>query len=337
MNKKLDNFFHTARSVVLTPSEKSSIKLALVRELEARPRSRYTFSFLHTRYFQLSMTMLLVLLVTGGGVSSAAEGAVPGDWLYAVKVGINESVKDSFLSGAQRAAWEAAKIARRLEETETLATRGELQADTQAQLAASVTRSAERFQEEIAALPEGHNVREVANAKTELKAALKAHTRILNTVARDLPEQAEEVAPVLAVVQEAQGKVASFDNDNSNQVPELARGKVAAPAASPMMMSAPASPSLQAVATVTVEEDSSLSDEDLADTEEQVKELEKLVKNSNEKLDQRGAEQLSERLEAVSEALSSGRGNHAKAIVEETKILLKAKQRGNLKQLDLGL
>lgn len=337
MNKKLDHFFHIARSVALTPAEKSAIKLALVRELEARPQARHTFSFLHGRYFQLSMTMLLVLLVTGGSISSAAEGAVPGDWLYVVKVGINESVKDSFLSGAQRAAWEAAKIARRLEETETLATRGELKSDTQAQLAASVTRSAERFQEEIAALPEDHDTREVVNAKTELNAALKAHARILDTVVRDVPEQAEVVAPVLAVVEEARGKVANFDNNNSNQQPELARGKTDAPAAFSMMMSAPvSSPSSQALATTT-EEDEYLSDEELAETEEQVKELEKLVKNSDEKLDKRGAEQLSERLEAVSEALNSGRGNHARAIVEETRILLKAKQRGNLKQLDLGL
>jgi len=58
----------------------------------------------------------------GGGVSYAAEGAVPGDALYPIKVGINEEVRDIVaLTPEAKADWESRLVERRLEEAEKLA------------------------------------------------------------------------------------------------------------------------------------------------------------------------------------------------------------------------
>src|SRR3989344_3616455 len=51
---------------------------------------------------------LVIALMLGGGVSFAAEGSLPGDALYPVKVSVNEEVRGAITVGAEaKAEWEA--------------------------------------------------------------------------------------------------------------------------------------------------------------------------------------------------------------------------------------
>lgn len=68
----------------------------------------------------LTATIIFLLFISGG-VSYAAEGALPGEALYPIKFSINEVLYETFsFSDEARATWEARRAERRIEEVVTL-------------------------------------------------------------------------------------------------------------------------------------------------------------------------------------------------------------------------
>lgn len=77
----------------------------------------------------MTAALIAIMLMVGGGTSYMAEGAVPGDLLYPVKIEVNENVKSVLaFSNEAEAKLQAELVAERLEEAEKLALRGELNA-----------------------------------------------------------------------------------------------------------------------------------------------------------------------------------------------------------------
>ena len=73
---------------------------------------------------------LLIALALGAGVSFSANDALPGDGLYAVKVGVNERLREAFAADdAARARVHAELAGRRLDESETVAAGATLRAE----------------------------------------------------------------------------------------------------------------------------------------------------------------------------------------------------------------
>lgn len=85
-----------------------------------------------------SFALALLLIVTvSGGVASAAEGTVPGDALYPIKVAILEPLQTSLMfSGVEKSAWQRTLAERRLREAATLARTGALKPAVEAKLRA---------------------------------------------------------------------------------------------------------------------------------------------------------------------------------------------------------
>ncbi len=78
-------------------------------------------------------------MLVGGGTSFAAQGAVPGDFLYSVKTEINEPVRSAFAVGANAEADLQAKlVAERIEEAEELEAEGKLEGKAAAKLATNI-------------------------------------------------------------------------------------------------------------------------------------------------------------------------------------------------------
>lgn len=90
------------------------------------------------QYWKHSMPIiagLLIAVFVGGGVSYAAEGALPGEVLYPIKVHVNESVRETLaLSSEAKANVEADIASRRVEEAKELAVQGILSTSTVAEL-----------------------------------------------------------------------------------------------------------------------------------------------------------------------------------------------------------
>lgn len=85
-----------------------------------------------------SFAFVLVIAVVGSSTAYAAEGAVPGDFLYTLKVNISEPIRTALaISSEARAEVHARLAERRMEEAQVLAARGTLTADVKAGLEAN--------------------------------------------------------------------------------------------------------------------------------------------------------------------------------------------------------
>ncbi len=107
----------------MTDYEKAIGKASLLRFMRANPLNEQGFAFVHWLLKPMTavISSLSALLLVGGGMAYAAEGSMPGDLLYPVKVHITEPVISGLsLTSARRAQWNVRTIERRLEEADAL-------------------------------------------------------------------------------------------------------------------------------------------------------------------------------------------------------------------------
>lgn len=100
------------------------------RFIEQVPVSTSWFTKLRNIHIMPMTFAILIALMISGGTTFAAQSALPGDFLYPVKVEVNENIKSVFTFGADaEAELQADLLAERVTEVETLQARGELTAE----------------------------------------------------------------------------------------------------------------------------------------------------------------------------------------------------------------
>ena len=111
-----------------------------VRSIEEVQSNSVFTLFTNTHLRIMKATLLIALLIGTGGTSFAAQGAVPGDLLYPVKVHVNENVRSTFAFGADaEAKLQAQLLGERLEEAQKLAARGQLEGEVAADVRSNIT------------------------------------------------------------------------------------------------------------------------------------------------------------------------------------------------------
>lgn len=172
-----------AQKIRLTPGEKALMRariFGLPAQAGARVPSPYVaYSFQLTALYRYALVALLTVFLVGGGTVSAAQGALPGDVLYPVKISVNEGVEELFARTPTARAEVHTKFAqRRLEEAETLAALGTLDATTTAKLEERLNTHVERAHAFALEL----EVKEpdiAAEVKVKLESSLAAHSIVL--------------------------------------------------------------------------------------------------------------------------------------------------------------
>lgn len=130
-----------------------------------------------------------IVALLGGGTSVAAENALPGEALYAMKTEVNERVVSALSFGKDaKAEWEARRAERRLEEVATLANEGELKTDVSVRIRANFKAHADRVQARVEALTAAGDTDKAADLASRFEGSLRAHDRILER----LKERANE-------------------------------------------------------------------------------------------------------------------------------------------------
>jgi hypothetical protein len=134
MNKFTKQFHTEAHDVRLTSAERSRIEHALRQAMGTSVATPSPF-FISSFYFSRALVAVALILVVGGTTAFAAEGTLPGDLLYPVKVGVNEPFTGALaFSNTAKATWHADVAETRLSEAETLAENGTLTASTSDEL-----------------------------------------------------------------------------------------------------------------------------------------------------------------------------------------------------------
>ena len=159
----------------------------------------------------------LLIIGSVGGTAYAAENTLPGDTLYAVKVGFTEPLQTALTpSGTGKASWHAILAERRLEEAAALAAENNLSTETQAMLAANFTEHVEESVAHAEQLAVEGDTYASLSVRSDLEARLVAHEQILGVIAghfaqasvEGIGDTSEAVENLLAVVKERGNTVA---------------------------------------------------------------------------------------------------------------------------------
>lgn len=138
---------------------------------------------------RLFMPALLIalILVAGGGTSLAAQNSLPGEFLYPLKIELNEEIVSALaVSDESEASLQAKLTKERLEEAEALAANGTLTAE----LAADISTRLKTHQEKAEAL----------SAKLEAKGDLKTSGNVRSTIEGTFRSYADVLSNLNATV-----------------------------------------------------------------------------------------------------------------------------------------
>jgi len=176
---------NTMRGRLYDFMEANPVRESLFAHFKA-PRLRgLFFGMLHLRAYKPAplFAVITIFVLAGGGLSYAAEGALPGEALYPVKVRINEEVRAVLaLSQDSKADWEAARVERRLEEAAKLSLRGEVSEKAKTELAERFEKNSGLVEKRIAMLESAGEEKTAVDIASRLEVSLRAHGQVLSQI-----------------------------------------------------------------------------------------------------------------------------------------------------------
>lgn len=187
------------RATRLTAAEKEAM---LAKIFEAPSPSPYAAPgwqvfFVRHRRVSFALSAMLVFFLVGGSAMYAAEGTVPGNLLYAVKVAVSEPLRDAVYRAPEaRASWEQKKAERRLEEAESLARAHKLDEPRRLELEKKFEKHSDDFNAALAKLPAASTstAEKTGRAKREFDSAVSSRAEALDDIIEkpDTPETEKE-------------------------------------------------------------------------------------------------------------------------------------------------
>lgn len=146
------------------------------------------------------LAIVAILAALGGGVSIAAQSALPGSPLYAVKIDVNEPVMSALsFTDKGKAAFEAERAGRRLSEAEQLATTASVSADVTLQIQTNFKAFADRTQQRIDALS-ATDPQAAADLASNFETALRAHEKVLARLSASSSHLHDELSDLQSIV-----------------------------------------------------------------------------------------------------------------------------------------
>lgn len=126
MRNTIKKIKHISKDLRLSNEEQVFMREKLIRYIEAHPlqhvsrtssaRKKFPF-FFNMRSKRVLSGIVLLGILAGGSLSFAAEGTLPGDTLYPIKINMNEPVRGAILVSSQaKADWDMRLVERRLDE-----------------------------------------------------------------------------------------------------------------------------------------------------------------------------------------------------------------------------
>ena len=135
MDQKFKQFLNSLRQITLRSEEKLAMRERLAAQMKAsgliQPAPART-GWSHFEW-RLALMPLVAVLIIGGTISSAAERALPGQFLYPVKLKVNESLGRLFTGSSPEEVLthETGLLEKRLEEAERLDSLNKLDQDNE--------------------------------------------------------------------------------------------------------------------------------------------------------------------------------------------------------------
>lgn len=193
------------KKISLTEEEKSRMRSSLLAYARVSPvradnkdrlipqRSKIfaLISTLKERRYVMPAMILALIITLSGGTAFAADGALPGDALYPLKIGVNEKVRAALSFSEEAKAELAIELAEeRLREMERLANRGRLRAEVISQLENNFSEFEERVEVRIEDFRAQGREDLAARIASRLETALDAHAQVLERLSVKVGDEA---------------------------------------------------------------------------------------------------------------------------------------------------
>lgn len=168
------------KKIKLQPNEKKDLRRLLSVRITGESRHIYQKSFLHFNLFNrknmFAGILAIILLITGGGTTYAAEGSIPGDILYPIKIEVNEKLLSALtLKEEKKADWSVRQAERRLEEAAKLSDSGKLNAENNSFLADKLKEHLDKTNHLVKKLEDKGNIQSATKIQSHLRYLLLAH------------------------------------------------------------------------------------------------------------------------------------------------------------------
>jgi hypothetical protein len=159
-----------------------------------------------------------LFIACGAGVSFAAQAALPGDFLYPVKVHFNERAQAAFyFSADSRAHFEAARLETRLEEAAKLAASGQLQGNRKMLVSEGIKTQLQLTQEASASLAESGDNQAALDLHSQIESDLLANAAVLASMTDASKNTMSDVQALLQDVSQAAFDVQHTRADTAQQ------------------------------------------------------------------------------------------------------------------------
>jgi hypothetical protein len=148
LQKEIENF----KKVGLTPFEKQTVFSRLSAQIGMTSGTQVRRSWMrvvagHSVYTRIAVS-LVILAVIGAGTAFAAEGSLPGDLLYPIKIYVNEGVRSALAQTPQeKANWAAEQVARREDEARSLVAQNRLSTTTRQTIEKQIRKATKDFRD----------------------------------------------------------------------------------------------------------------------------------------------------------------------------------------------
>lgn len=154
---------------------------------EPQPEERITLrEYLHDFWLVVvprTAVLACAFLIVSTGVAFAAEGSMPGDWLYALKVDVFEHVRGRFIfTPEEKAQWESSRAMRRLEEAEWMAAKEGLTEEMWMHLQDDFMQHVVEAERHIEAVANAGDRSAADHLSADLDAYLRAHHTVLQAI-----------------------------------------------------------------------------------------------------------------------------------------------------------
>ncbi len=177
------------------PLQKEALHTGLLSRLK---QNEFIYIDFTTSRVKMAMGVFALLLVIG--VPMLAERTVPGDVLYMVKTGVNESIRTQLATSPyEKVQLETKLMERRITEARLLAEEGKLTEEVEAEIAKTVKVHADAVQSGIAALRED-DAEGAAIAEIVFNSALEVQSAVLGEASTGTSTQGDALRDVVDTV-----------------------------------------------------------------------------------------------------------------------------------------
>ncbi|MFA6524277.1 MAG: DUF5667 domain-containing protein [Candidatus Paceibacterota bacterium] len=213
--EKLNTVNTEAKKIFLTKEEKSSVRNILIsysqkspfiNEKEVKEIRQFSvlssYSFLRNRRLAISV-FVIILLVLGGGTSYAAEGSLPGDMLYSIKVNVNEKIVGlKAFTPEAKAKFNTKIIKKRLEEADKLAFNGKLNEVNKEKITKGLEKASKELDEDLSKLIDKKDFKNISDVNSVLKISLDGHKKSLEEKTKQHPISKDNIDFILKKIDE---------------------------------------------------------------------------------------------------------------------------------------